>query len=229
MSEPVRNRSSSDSPSSAAVSEPAGPRTSRCRVCVRPGRRGRPEAGRAGPPLPGARGPRGGRVHDGRAALDEARRRPPDLLVLDVMMPGVDGLDVCRILRAESDVPVLMLTARATEDDLLLGLDLGADDYMTKPYSPRELMARVRTLLRRAPTRPPPARPGAAGRRAHGRPGRGTRSPSTARPVECTPGRVPAPRRRWPPSPAGCSPGEQLLEPLPASTGTSPTGPSTCT
>jgi DNA-binding response OmpR family regulator len=89
-------------------------------------------------------------VHDGRAALDEARTRTPDLLVLDVMMPKVDGLDVCRILRAESDVPVLMLTARATEDDLLLGLDLGADDYMTKPYSPRELVARVRTLLRRA-------------------------------------------------------------------------------
>ncbi|RJL34275.1 response regulator transcription factor [Bailinhaonella thermotolerans] len=89
-------------------------------------------------------------VHDGRAAIDEARRRPPDLIVLDVMMPRVDGLDVCRVLRAESDVAVLMLTARSTEDDLLLGLDLGADDYMTKPYSPRELMARVRTLLRRA-------------------------------------------------------------------------------
>jgi DNA-binding response OmpR family regulator len=87
---------------------------------------------------------------DGRAALDEARRERPDLLVLDVMMPKVDGLDVCRILRGESDVAVLMLTARATEDDLLLGLDLGADDYLTKPYSPRELMARVRTLLRRS-------------------------------------------------------------------------------
>jgi DNA-binding response OmpR family regulator len=89
-------------------------------------------------------------VHDGRAAIDEARARRPDLVLLDVMMPGVDGLDVCRVLRAESDVPVLMLTARSTEDDLLLGLDLGADDYVTKPYSPRELMARVRTLLRRA-------------------------------------------------------------------------------
>jgi DNA-binding response OmpR family regulator len=89
-------------------------------------------------------------VHDGRAALEEVRRQRPDLLVLDVMLPGVDGLDVCRILRRESDLPVLMLTARSTEDDLLLGLDLGADDYMTKPFSPRELMARVRTLLRRA-------------------------------------------------------------------------------
>lgn len=89
-------------------------------------------------------------VHDGRAAVDEARRRPPDLLLLDVLMPKVDGLDVCRILRAESDLPILLLTARTAEDDLLLGLDLGADDYVTKPYSPRELMARVRTLLRRA-------------------------------------------------------------------------------
>ncbi|MEV7008020.1 response regulator transcription factor [Streptosporangium sp. NPDC051022] len=88
-------------------------------------------------------------VHDGRSAIDEARRVDPDLVVLDVMMPGADGLDVCRVLRAESDLPILMLTARSTEDDLLLGLDLGADDYVAKPYSPRELMARVRTLLRR--------------------------------------------------------------------------------
>lgn len=91
-------------------------------------------------------------VGDGRAALEEIRRNAPDLMVLDVMMPRVDGLDVCRILRRESDLPVLMLTARTSEDDLLLGLDLGADDYLTKPYSPRELAARVRTLLRR--TRP---------------------------------------------------------------------------
>ncbi|HEY3505401.1 MAG TPA: response regulator transcription factor [Actinocatenispora sp.] len=89
-------------------------------------------------------------VGDGRAALDRARGQRPDLVVLDVMMPVVDGLDVCRILRAESDVPILLLTARSTEDDLLLGLDLGADDYLTKPYSPRELAARVRVLLRRA-------------------------------------------------------------------------------
>ncbi|SEL42627.1 response regulator transcription factor [Nonomuraea pusilla] len=89
-------------------------------------------------------------VHDGRSAIDEARQGDPDLVLLDVMMPKVDGLDVCRVLRAESDLPILMLTARSTEDDLLLGLDLGADDYVTKPYSPRELMARVRTLLRRA-------------------------------------------------------------------------------
>ncbi|MGW0433340.1 response regulator transcription factor [Micromonospora sp. NPDC003197] len=89
-------------------------------------------------------------VGDGRVALDQFRARRPDLLVLDVMMPVVDGLDVCRILRAESEVPILLLTARTTEDDVLLGLDLGADDYLTKPYSPRELTARVRALLRRA-------------------------------------------------------------------------------
>ncbi|MYR95721.1 response regulator [Streptomyces sp. SID4937] len=89
-------------------------------------------------------------VGDGLAALDAVRHKEPDLLVLDVMMPRADGLDVVRVLRAEArELPVLMLTARTTEDDLLLGLDLGADDYMAKPYSPRELMARVRTLLRR--------------------------------------------------------------------------------
>ncbi len=89
-------------------------------------------------------------VPDGRQALDEVRRRQPDLVVLDVMMPKVDGLDVCRVLRYEGDVPIIMVTARSTEDDLLLGLDLGADDYLTKPFSPRELVARVRALLRRS-------------------------------------------------------------------------------
>lgn len=88
-------------------------------------------------------------AHDGRRALDVARGRKPALVVLDLMLPGINGFDVCRTLRAESDVLVLMLTARSTEDDLLLGLGLGADDYMTKPFSPRELVARVRTLLRR--------------------------------------------------------------------------------
>ncbi|MFG2800905.1 response regulator transcription factor [Streptomyces pseudovenezuelae] len=91
-----------------------------------------------------------GVVHAGRAALEEVRRRMPDLLVLDRMMPRTDGLDVCRVLRRESVVPILMLTARAEEDDLLLALDLGADDYMTKPFGPRELVARIGTLLRRA-------------------------------------------------------------------------------
>ncbi|MFD7078947.1 response regulator transcription factor [Streptomyces sp. NPDC002181] len=97
-------------------------------------------------------------VHDGRAALEEIRRTPPDLLVLDVMMPVVDGLGVCRMLRRESDLPVLMLTARSTEEDLLLGLGLGADDYLTKPYSPRELMARIRSLLRRTERSSPASR-----------------------------------------------------------------------
>ncbi|MEU9607945.1 response regulator transcription factor [Streptomyces sp. NPDC048057] len=89
-------------------------------------------------------------VSNGRAAIDHARMHRPDLIVLDLMMPLVDGLDVCRVLRAESQVPILLLTARTTEEDVLLGLDLGADDYMTKPYSPRELAARVRALLRRS-------------------------------------------------------------------------------
>ncbi|KOX20545.1 XRE family transcriptional regulator [Saccharothrix sp. NRRL B-16348] len=89
-------------------------------------------------------------VHDGRSAIDEARRRDPDLLVLDVMMPAVDGLDVVRVLRADSDVPIVLLTARSAEDDVLLGFDLGADDYVTKPFRPRQLVARVRTILRRA-------------------------------------------------------------------------------
>jgi DNA-binding response OmpR family regulator len=89
-------------------------------------------------------------VHDGRAAIDETRRRNPDLLVLDVMMPAVDGLDVVRVLRAESDVPIVLLTARSVEDDVLLGFDLGADDYITKPFRPRQMVARVRSILRRA-------------------------------------------------------------------------------
>jgi two-component system response regulator MtrA len=75
-------------------------------------------------------------------------------VVLDLMLPVIDGFGVCRVLRGDDDIPVLMLTARSTEDDVLLGLELGADDYMTKPYSPRELMARIRTVLRRS-GRPP--------------------------------------------------------------------------
>ena len=86
---------------------------------------------------------------DGLRAVEEFRRRLPDLLILDVMMPNLDGHDVCRIVREESDVPILLLTARSGEDDVLVGLDLGADDYVTKPYRPRELMARVRALIRR--------------------------------------------------------------------------------
>jgi two-component system alkaline phosphatase synthesis response regulator PhoP len=87
---------------------------------------------------------------DGAAALTIARHDRPDLIVLDLTLPGMDGLDVCRTLRRESDVPIIMLTARVEETDRLIGLELGADDYITKPFSPRELVARVRTVLRRA-------------------------------------------------------------------------------
>jgi DNA-binding response OmpR family regulator len=76
--------------------------------------------------------------------------KQPDLVVLDLMLPELDGKDVCRLLRAESRVPIIMLTARSTDDDKLLGLDLGADDYVTKPFNPRELVARIRAVLRRA-------------------------------------------------------------------------------
>ena len=88
-------------------------------------------------------------AYDGRQALYLARNKQPGLIILDLMLPRVDGLDVCRILRAESRVPIIMLTAKSTEDDKLVGLDLGADDYVTKPFSPRELVARVRAVLRR--------------------------------------------------------------------------------
>jgi two-component system alkaline phosphatase synthesis response regulator PhoP len=86
---------------------------------------------------------------DGKTALAVARHERPDLIVLDLNLPEMDGLDVCRALRRESDVPIIMLTARVDEADRLIGLELGADDYITKPFSPRELMARVRAVLRR--------------------------------------------------------------------------------
>jgi two-component system alkaline phosphatase synthesis response regulator PhoP len=89
-------------------------------------------------------------ARDGETALAVARREQPDLIVLDLMLPGVDGLDVCRRLRQESGVPIIMLTARVEEADRVVGLELGADDYVTKPFSPRELVARVRATLRRA-------------------------------------------------------------------------------
>ncbi len=86
---------------------------------------------------------------DGQSALAAARREKPDLVVLDLMLPGIDGLEVCRSLRKESSVPIVMLTARVEEVDKLIGLELGADDYVTKPFGPRELAARVRAVLRR--------------------------------------------------------------------------------
>ena len=88
-------------------------------------------------------------VGDGRLAIEAARARPPDLIVLDIMLPGLDGFEVCKILRKEMTVPILMLTARDDEIDRVVGLEVGADDYLTKPFSMRELLARVKAQLRR--------------------------------------------------------------------------------
>jgi two-component system, OmpR family, response regulator len=88
-------------------------------------------------------------VTDGLKAVEEADRLRPELVVLDVMLPGIDGLEVCRRLRAKGRVPIIMLTARDHEVDKVLGLEMGADDYVTKPFSPRELVARVKAVLRR--------------------------------------------------------------------------------
>jgi DNA-binding response OmpR family regulator len=89
---------------------------------------------------------------DGDKAITLARSERPDLMILDLMLPAVDGLEVCRILRREMNLPILMLTARAGEVDKVVGLEIGADDYVTKPFSTRELLARVRALLRRTAT-----------------------------------------------------------------------------
>jgi DNA-binding response OmpR family regulator len=88
-------------------------------------------------------------AYDGIDALKTARESNPDLIVLDIMLPGIDGLNVCKTLRAESTVPIILLTAKTTEKDRIDGLDLGADDYVTKPFSPKELAARVRAVFRR--------------------------------------------------------------------------------
>jgi DNA-binding response OmpR family regulator len=89
-------------------------------------------------------------VADGRQALDRALAEPPDLVVLDLMLPGMDGLEICRRLRALAPVPIVILTARSQENDRIIGLELGADDYVAKPFSTKELVARVRAVLRRA-------------------------------------------------------------------------------
>ena len=89
-------------------------------------------------------------AYDGRTALAIARRDQPDLIVLDLMLPELDGMEVCRQIRRFSDVPIMMLTARVEETDRLIGLEIGADDYITKPFSPREVVARARAVLRRA-------------------------------------------------------------------------------
>jgi DNA-binding response OmpR family regulator len=95
---------------------------------------------------------------DGPSAVQRAGDLSPDLVVLDVMLPGMDGLEVCRQIQRHRPTPVLMLTARDSETDVLVGLGIGADDYMTKPFSPRELVARVKALLRRVERRPGPDR-----------------------------------------------------------------------
>jgi DNA-binding response OmpR family regulator len=104
------------------------------------------------------------RAFDGPGAVDAARAWQPDLVVLDVMLPGYDGLEVCRRVQAERPLPVLMLTARDDETDILVGLGVGADDYLTKPFSMRELVARVRVLLRRVERAAELARRAPAGR-----------------------------------------------------------------
>ncbi|MBW8093284.1 MULTISPECIES: response regulator transcription factor [Streptomyces] len=109
------------------------------------------------------------RAADGPGALARAAARRPDLVVLDLMLPGMDGLEVCRALRDEGPVPVIMLTARGDEEDRILGLEVGADDYVTKPFSPRELVLRVASVLRRARTltaASSASAPGGAGHRA---------------------------------------------------------------
>jgi two-component system response regulator VicR len=93
-------------------------------------------------------------ARDGEEAVTQARQEQPDLIILDLMLPRLDGLEVCRILRRERDVPIIMLTARDAEVDRVVGLELGADDYVVKPFSVRELMARVRNVLRRVAPRP---------------------------------------------------------------------------
>jgi DNA-binding response OmpR family regulator len=89
-------------------------------------------------------------AYDGQEALNQAIQKQPALIILDLMLPKLDGLEVCQILRAKMRVPIIMLTARTTEEDKIHGLDLGADDYVAKPFSPRELMSRVRAVLRRS-------------------------------------------------------------------------------
>ena len=92
---------------------------------------------------------------DGQGALTVMRDKPAELVVLDLMMPGIDGLEVCRRLRQTGNVPIIMLTALGTEQDRVAGLEIGADDYVTKPFSPRELVLRVESILRRTPGGPP--------------------------------------------------------------------------
>ncbi|HEX8598614.1 MAG TPA: response regulator transcription factor [Chloroflexia bacterium] len=101
-------------------------------------------------------------AHDGKQALERYRATRPALVVLDLMLPEVDGWEVCKQIRREGDTPIIMLTARSDDIDKIVGLELGADDYLTKPFNPRELVARVRAVLRRTPARVPDSHPEAA-------------------------------------------------------------------
>ena len=150
---------------------------------------------------------------DGPSAVADARRqRHPDLIVLDLGLPGLDGLDVTRELRRDSSIPIVMLTARDDELDKLLGLELGADDYLTKPFSPRELVARVRAVLRRTERAAEagdvdPGRRRGPRRAAHARRGRRPDRSTSRRPSSgCWP--------RSRPARAGSSPASQLLDAL---------------
>ena len=89
-------------------------------------------------------------ANDGLDALQAVREKKPDIMVLDLMLPGLNGLDVCRRIRKDNDIPIIMLTARDEESDRLVGLEIGADDYVTKPFSPKEVVARAKAILRRA-------------------------------------------------------------------------------
>ena len=95
-------------------------------------------------------------AYDGLSGLESAKETTPDLVILDIMLPGLDGFELCRLLRRDTDVPILVLTAKGEEIDRVVGLELGADDYVTKPFSMRELQARIRNLLRRAHSAPGP-------------------------------------------------------------------------
>ncbi len=140
-------------------------------------------------------------VGDGTQALGAVREIRPDLVLLDLMLPGMNGIDVCRVLRADSGVPIVMLTAKSDTVDVVLGLESGADDYIVKPFKPKELVARVRARLRRteqepaevltigtSPSTSPPTRSPAATRRSRSRPSSSTCSwRSRASRARCSP------------------------------------------
>lgn len=122
-------------------------------------------------------------ANDGADGLALHAREHPDLVILDIMLPAIDGFEVCKRIRAWSNTPILMLTARIAEDDRITGLDLGADDYLAKPFNPRELVSRVRAILRRASNQPSgdAAVPVPAGQGTNGTSGTNTTNPSTLR------------------------------------------------